>query len=41
MRLLLDTHVLLVTVAEGRRLVTTDESILSYAGVAGFDPLSE
>src|SRR5215212_7050842 len=29
------------SVAEGRRLVTTDQSILSYAGVAGFDPLSE
>jgi PIN domain nuclease of toxin-antitoxin system len=29
------------SVAEGRRLVTTDKSILSYAGVAGFDPLSE
>ena len=29
------------SVAEGRRLVTTDKSMLSYAGVAGFDPLSE
>jgi PIN domain nuclease of toxin-antitoxin system len=29
------------SVAEGRRLVTTDESILSYAGVRGFDPVSE
>jgi PIN domain nuclease of toxin-antitoxin system len=28
------------SIAEGRRLVTNDASILSYAGVAGFDPLS-
>ena len=28
------------SIAEGRRLVTTDKSILSYAGLAGFDPLS-
>jgi len=27
-------------IAEGKRLVTSDESILAYAGVAGFDPLS-
>ena len=29
------------SVAEGRRLVTTDRSILAYAGLGGFDPLSE
>jgi PIN domain nuclease of toxin-antitoxin system len=29
------------SVAEGRRLVTTDTSILSYAGLPGFDPVSE
>jgi PIN domain nuclease of toxin-antitoxin system len=28
------------SIAEGRRLVTTDSQILSYAGVPGFDPLS-
>ena len=28
------------SISEGRRLVTTDESILSYGGLAGFDPLS-
>jgi PIN domain nuclease of toxin-antitoxin system len=28
------------SIAEGRRLVTKDALILSYAGVAGFDPLS-
>lgn len=28
------------SIAEGRRLVTRDGSILAYAGVAGFDPLS-
>jgi len=28
------------SIAEGRRLVTTDDKILAYAGVAGFDPLS-
>jgi PIN domain nuclease of toxin-antitoxin system len=28
------------SVAEGRRLVTTDSSILSYAGLPGFDPVS-
>ena len=28
------------SVAEGRRLVTKDEAILGYAGIAGFDPLS-
>lgn len=28
------------SIAEGRRLVTRDVSILAYAGVAGFDPLS-
>ena len=27
-------------VSDGRRLVTTDESVLAYAGVAGFEPLS-
>ena len=27
-------------ISEGRRLVTTDKSILSYGHVAGFDPLS-
>lgn len=26
-------------IAEGRRLVTGDDAILAYAGVAGFDPL--
>jgi PIN domain nuclease of toxin-antitoxin system len=29
------------SIAEGRRLVTRDELILTYAGVSGFDPLSE
>lgn len=29
------------SVADGRRLVTTDQSILSYSGLPGFDPLSE
>lgn len=28
------------SVADGRRLVTKDGSILAYAGVAGFDPLT-
>lgn len=28
------------SIVEGRRLVTTDEAILGYAGLAGFDPLS-
>ena len=28
------------SIAERRRLVTNDESILAYAGLAGFDPLS-
>ncbi|HYC91355.1 MAG TPA: type II toxin-antitoxin system VapC family toxin [Thermoanaerobaculia bacterium] len=28
------------SIAEGRRLVTTDKSILSYGSLAGFDPLS-
>jgi PIN domain nuclease of toxin-antitoxin system len=28
------------SISEGRRLVTTDQSILSYEGLAGFDPLS-
>lgn len=28
------------SIAEGRRLVTKDEAILGYAGIAGFDPLS-
>ncbi len=28
------------SIAEGRRLVTRDEAILSYTGVAGFEPLS-
>ena len=27
-------------IAEGRRLVTRDDAILAYAGIAGFDPLS-
>ena len=27
-------------ISDGRRLVTTDELILAYAGLAGFDPLS-
>ena len=27
------------SIAEGRRLVTRDEVILEYAGIAGFDPL--
>lgn len=29
------------SIADGRRLVTKDKSILAYAGLAGFDPLSE
>jgi hypothetical protein len=29
------------SIADGRRLVTRDESILAYAGVAGFDPISK
>lgn len=29
------------SVAEGRRLVTTDKSILLYAGLPGFDPIRE
>jgi len=28
------------SIAEGRRLITLDEAILKYTGVAGFDPLS-
>lgn len=28
------------SIVEGRRLVTRDDSILAYTGVAGFDPLS-
>ena len=28
------------SIAEGRRLVTTADKILAYAGVVGFDPLS-
>jgi len=28
------------SIAEGRRLVTTDDAILGYAGIAGFDPLA-
>jgi len=28
------------SIAEGRRLVTGDDSILSYSGLRGFDPLS-
>jgi PIN domain nuclease of toxin-antitoxin system len=28
------------SIAEGRRLVTSDEAILKYTGVAGFDPLT-
>ena len=28
------------SIADGRRLVTKDDAILGYAGVAGFDPLS-
>jgi PIN domain nuclease of toxin-antitoxin system len=28
------------SIADGRRLVTKDESILTYSGVAGFDALS-
>lgn len=28
------------SIADGHRLVTRDESILAYTGVAGFDPLS-
>jgi PIN domain nuclease of toxin-antitoxin system len=28
------------SIAEGRRLITSDDAILSYAGLAGFDPLS-
>jgi hypothetical protein len=27
------------SIAEGRRLVTHDELILRYGGIAGFDPL--
>ena len=29
------------SIVEGRRLVTTDRTILDYAGLAGFDPLSD
>jgi PIN domain nuclease of toxin-antitoxin system len=29
------------SIADGRRLVTKDAAILAYAGLAGFDPLSE
>lgn len=29
------------SMAEGRRLVTRDDVILRYAGLAGFDPLSD
>ena len=28
------------SIAEGRRLMTKDDAILAYAGLAGFDPLS-
>lgn len=28
------------SIAEGRRLVTKDDAILAYAGLAGFDPIS-
>lgn len=28
------------SIVEGQRLVTTDEVILAYAGVAGFDPIA-
>jgi len=28
------------SIAEGRRLVTKDDAILAYVGLAGFDPLS-
>lgn len=28
------------SIADGRRLVTRDESIIEYRGVAGFDPLT-
>lgn len=28
------------SIVEGRRLVTTDQAILDYVGIAGFDPLT-
>ncbi len=35
-----DRLLIVQSIAEGRRLVTKDEAILGYAGIAGFDPLS-
>jgi PIN domain nuclease of toxin-antitoxin system len=35
-----DRMLIAQSIAEGRRLVTHDASVLRYAGVAGFDPLS-
>jgi PIN domain nuclease of toxin-antitoxin system len=35
-----DRMLIAQSIVEGRRLVTRDESILAYAGTAGFDPLS-
>ncbi|HEV2720595.1 MAG TPA: type II toxin-antitoxin system VapC family toxin [Thermoanaerobaculia bacterium] len=34
-----DRMLIVQAIAEGRRLVTHDGTILEYAGVAGFDPL--
>lgn len=34
-----DRMLIAQSIAEGRRLVTKDEAILRYRGVAGFDPL--
>jgi PIN domain nuclease of toxin-antitoxin system len=35
-----DRMLIAQSIADGRRLVTRDRSILGYAGVAGFDPLA-
>lgn len=35
-----DRILIVQSIVEGRRLVTKDDSILGYAGLAGFDPLS-
>lgn len=35
-----DRMLIAQSLAEGRRLVTTDAKILQYAGVAGFDPFT-
>src|SRR6266568_5300619 len=34
-----DRMLIAQSIAEGRRLVTHDQPVLEYAGVAGFDPL--